>query len=137
MANHLDTFTQQALKVFGHEGSAEHYRRLREEKQLYATQCDACGHTAYPSRSFCPACFGDQVSWTPVGEGATLYAFTTQSRALRFMAPAVIGVVELPDVGLIVSPIGAPIEELSLGQALKLEILDLGEELTIHQFVPA
>ncbi|HIA03987.1 MAG TPA: hypothetical protein EYN66_19150, partial [Myxococcales bacterium] len=122
---------------FGHEGSKEHYRRLKTERKLYVTQCDDCGESAYPSRSFCPDCFSQSVSWVEVGEGATLYAFTTQSRALRFMTPAVIGVVELPNVGFITAPISGSMEDLHIGQALTLEVIDMGDDLTIHQFVPA
>jgi uncharacterized OB-fold protein len=135
--NHLDIFSEQALEFFGHEGSREHYQRLKDERKLYATQCDSCGHKSYPSRSFCPECFEQSVTWVEIGEGATLYAFTTQSRALRFMAPAVIGVVEIPDVGLIMAPIGGALEDLQIGQALKLEVIDLSDDLTMHQFVSA
>jgi uncharacterized OB-fold protein len=135
-ANHLDTFTRKALGYFGHEGSQEHYRRLRDEKQLYGTRCDACSETCYPPRSFCPDCFSDTVTWVPIGDGATLYSFTTQTRALRFTAPEVIGVVDIPDVGLIVSPIGGTLGELKIGQPMTLEVVELGDDLVIHRFVP-
>ena len=135
--NLLDSFTTQALKAFGHLGSTEHYRRLREARQLCATRCDDCGETAYPGRSFCPDCHSEQVAWVPIGEGATLYAFTTQTRALRFTAPAVIGVVDIPDVGLVVSPIAGAYDSLTLGMPLELEVVDMGNDLTIHRFTPA
>jgi uncharacterized OB-fold protein len=53
------------------------------------------------------------------------------------MAPSVIGVVEIPDVGLIMAPIGGALEDLQIGQALKLEVIDLSDDLTMHQFVSA
>ena len=91
--NPLDVFTAQAQSFMGNEASQEHYRRLAEG-ELCATKCDACSAITFPPRSHCPDCFGDQVSWVPIGEGATLYAFTTQGRALRFRVPAVVGIVD-------------------------------------------
>ena len=134
--NPLDNFTNKAFQVFGHEGSAEYYRRLKEERTLCGTRCSDCAHVALPPRSFCPACFAAEVEWVSVGEHATLHAFTTQSRALRFMKPAVIGVVSIPDVGLMMAPIGAPMAELAIGQPLRLEILDLEAGFSVPQFVP-
>lgn len=135
--NLLNTFTKQAMREFGHEGSEEHYRRLREDRQLCGTRCSACGSTTFPGRSHCPDCFGADVDWVPIGETATLYAFTTQSRALRFTAPQVVGVVEIEGVGLVVSPIGGRYEDLSIGQALTLEVVDLEDGLVCHRFTPA
>ena len=135
--NFLDVFTQQAITCFGHEGSSEHYKRLKETGALHGTQCGGCESITFPPRSFCPECRSDDVTWVPIGEGATLYAFTTQQRALRFTAPAVIGIVEVPNVGLMMAPIKGRLEDLTLGQPLTMEVVNLSEDLCVHQFVPA
>jgi len=135
--NPLDVFTAQAQSFMGNEASQEHYRRLAEG-ELCATKCDACSAITFPPRSHCPDCFGDQVSWVPIGEGATLYAFTTQGRALRFRVPAVVGIVEIPDVGLVVSPIGGALDELEIGQPMKLQVVEIDEgKRLVHSFIPA
>ena len=72
-----------------------------------------------------------------IGDGATLYAFTTQHRGLRFTAPDVIGVVNVPDVGLIVTPLSGRLDEREIGQAMKPEVVDINEKLSTHRFIPA
>lgn len=133
----IDVFTLQAQALFGTEATAEFLRLLREEGRLCSTRCAACGRIAYPPRGHCPACRGRSVEWVPIGEGATLYAFTTQGRALRFSAPEVLGLVDLPDVGRILSLIGAPYAECRIGMALRFEPLPVAEGLVLHRFVPA
>ena len=131
-----DTFTEQAMERFGHRGSQAYYQRLREDRKICTTQCKACGHIAFPAREFCSACFHDEVDWIEIGEGARLYAFTTQSRALRFTAPDVIGIVEIPRVGLMLAPIGGSKETLEIGQALRPEVIELDGGLVVPRFVP-
>ena len=134
--NLLDKFTLQAMDLFGHKGSKEYYRRLQEERKLCATRCTSCEEITFPPRDFCPRCFHKEVAWEGIGEGAKLHAFTTQSRALRFTAPAVIGVVEIPNVGLIVAPIAGKMKELKIGQPLRLEVEDLEAGFSVPTFVP-
>jgi len=135
--NPLDDFSKQAIRVFGSEASTELFRRLKEDRSLCATRCDGCGEIAFPPRMHCPACFGAQISWVPIGEGATLYAFTTQSRGLRFTAPDVIGIVEIPDVGLVFAPIAGTRSELEIGQPLSVEIIEINDSISFYRFVPA
>jgi uncharacterized OB-fold protein len=76
------------------------------------------------------------IDWIEITEDmqATLYAFTTQSRGLRFTHPDVIGIVEIPEVGLIISPIAGTLADLELGQALKPEVIDIHEGLSFYRF---
>ena len=131
-----DKFTEKAIERFGHRGSQGYYQRLREERTLSTTQCKSCAHVAFPPREFCPACFHREVDWIDIGKTATLHAFTTQSRALRFTKPDVIGVVELPDVGFMLAPIGGRYGELTIGQPLELEIIELDGGLVLPRFNP-
>lgn len=133
--NPLDTFTDQAQILMGDLASAEHYRRLALG-EFCGTKCAACDAVTFPPRMHCPDCFAADVTWVQIGAGATLYGFTTQTRALRFRAPEVIGIVHIPDVGLVVSPIGGRFEDLRIGQAMTLEIIaiDDGKRL-VHSFV--
>jgi len=137
--NPMEVFTTQALEQFGSQASAEFHRRLHEDRQLCATRCQQCGESAFPPRLHCPECMSDDIGWVEITASmeATLYAFTTQSRGLRFTAPEVIGVVEIPDVGLIISPIAGSLSELSIGQPLQPEVIDIHDGLSFYRFVAA
>ncbi len=139
MSNPMEVFTGQALEQFGSVASAEFHRRLREDRKLCATRCSDCGEAAFPPRMHCPQCMSDQIEWFDItaDSGATLYAFTTQSRGLRFTAPEVIGVVDVPQVGMFVSPIAGTMHDLKIGQSLVPEILDIDEGLSFYRFVSA
>ncbi|MCA9774182.1 MAG: OB-fold domain-containing protein [Myxococcales bacterium] len=136
MENLFDVFALEAMDYFGTEATHEYYRRLREERRLCATKCAACGALAWPPREFCPACHAGSMAWVEIGEGATLYAFTTQRRSLRFAKPDVIGLVDLPGLGRILTRIGAPLDALRIGMAMRFEPIDVNEKLVLHQFVP-
>jgi len=139
MSNPMETFTTQALAQFGSVASAEFHRRLHEDRQLCTTRCGDCGETAFPPRMHCPACLSDAIRWIEItaDAGATLYAFTTQSRGLRFTAPEVIGVVDVPEVGMFISPIAGTMKDLCIGQSLQPEIVDIHDGLSFYRFVPA
>ena len=135
--NLLQVYTDQAMEVFGDRASREYYRRLGEERTLCGTRCVACDSVSLPPRGFCPDCFAAEVEWVDVGRHATLHAFTTQARALRFVKPAVIGVVEIPDVGLLVVPIEGRYDDLRIGQPLLLDVMDVEGGPPVPRFVPA
>ena len=64
-------------------------------------------------------------------------AFTTNKRGLRFAAPQVLAVVEIPGLGLVMGPIEGAMDELEIGQAVRLERVEVGADLCFHRFVPA
>jgi hypothetical protein len=135
----MEVFTGQALEQFGSLASKEFHRRLHEDRQMCATQCADCGEIAFPPRLHCPSCMSDGIDWVVLdgSRSAHLYAFTTQSRGLRFTAPEVIGVVEVAGVGLIIAPIAGTMAELEIGVALKPEVIDVHDGLSFYRFVPA
>ena len=137
--NPMEVFTGHALEQFGSLASAEFHRRLHEDRELCTTRCSDCGETVFPPRLHCPACMSSAVEWVELTASgrATLYAFTTQARGLRFTHPEVIGVVEVEGVGLIISPIGGTLAELEIGQALRAEVIDIHDGLSFYHFVAA
>jgi hypothetical protein len=136
MKDLVDPLTLHAIQHHDDGASAEYYRRLKETRRLWTTRCAACAKLCYPPRPFCPHCFAERQQWVEIGEGATLYAFTTQARALRFVAPDVIGVVEVPGVGRIVSKIEARLEELRIGMPMRFVVLEISPDLVVHAFRP-
>lgn len=139
MSNPMEVFTGQALSQFGSAASAEFYRRLQDDRAMCATRCSDCGEAAFPPRLHCPKCFGDAIHWIEITPemGATLVAFTTQSRGLRFTAPEVIGVVDVPDIGMFISPIAGTMDTLEIGQSLRPEIVDIHPGLCFYRYIPA
>ncbi len=134
--NPLQDFTLQAFKFYGTKASAELQRRLATDRTLCGTHCKTCEETTFPPRDFCPSCFTDDISWQEIGQTATLYAFTSQNRGLRFTHPDVIGVVDIPGVGLVMSAIAGTLDTLELGQSLTCEVIDLHEGLCAWRFRP-
>jgi len=131
----IDWAMELEVKEYGDEATQEFYRNLKDRK-FKTTKCKACGEVALPPRMFCPACFGTDVEWIDLPKRGALFAFTQQERSLRFGKPDVIGVVELPDVGKLLTRIDAPFESLSIGVEVELDFLDISEGQTLHQFRP-
>lgn len=137
MSNALEDATKRAIGLFGDDAAHEWLRLMNEEERLCTTRCPQCGVLAWPPRPFCPACQHDEIEWVDIGEGATLYAFTWQSRSLRFGKPEVIGLVDLPGLGRIVSAIDARFEDLEIGAPLELGFVEIQEGIKVHRFRPA
>ena len=76
-----------------------------------------------------------ELGWEPFPTGGTIHAFTTQARALRFAAPAVIGVVDVPGLGKVLAPIAGRMEELSIGQRVEPEVIEAAEGIAYFRFV--
>jgi uncharacterized protein len=136
MTNPLERATVKAIALHGSAAEREHLAQLAQ-RRLTSTRCDGCEKIAWPPRGFCPFCGGERVTVVPIGEGATLYAFTQQHKALRFVAPEVIGIVEIPGVGRILSAIDAPIESLAIGTPLEVDFVEIQPGITAHRFRPA
>ena len=131
----IDKKTVEAIAHYGDEAAQEFHRRLRA-RRLCSTRCLRCERISFPPRSFCPSCLAREVEWVDLPARGTLYAFTTQERSVRFAAPDVIGLVDLPGVGRVLTRIDAPYPTLSIGQPVVLDFLEVSPEIVLHQFRP-
>lgn len=114
----------------------EFYRRLAEEGELATTWCEPCGRASFPPRPRCLRCRAAQ-EWRELPRRGTLHAFTTQERALRFGAPAVLALAEVEGI-LLPGIAEAPFEELRIAQEIAVELRPEPETgLTLLAFVPA
>jgi uncharacterized OB-fold protein len=137
MKDLVDKFSWAAMSRDANSTFAEYLRLLVEESRLCSTRCDGCGYVTFPARPFCPKCWATDVSWIDIHENATLYAFTTQNRSIRFMAPDVIGLVELPALtgnGRILTKIEGTIGDLTIGQPLTFEPFQISKKIWTHSF---
>ena len=100
--------------------------------------CKNCGKYIYPPRDFCPFCNSQDLEWEEVSGEGTLYAYTTNTGGMLFPEET-IGVVELKEGFKILTLIGKPIQELEIGQPMKLEFVEVETaegKITIHKFTP-
>ena len=133
MKDVIDKKTVEGIRQYGDAATKRFYDHLRK-RELKSTRCDACGDIAFPPRDFCPSCHHRAVSWVDLPREGTIYAFTHQDRAMRFMPPDVIGLVELDGVGHILTHITGDIASLSIGQRVTLEFHEISEQLIVHRF---
>lgn len=127
--------TAKALPLYGDAAVNEFYERLKHRK-FQTTKCAGCGEIDFPPRPFCAKCFGKAVEWVDLPKKGTIYCFTTQHRALRFTKPDVIGLVDLPGVGRIMTKFAGAFEELKIGQPVELDFIEIPGGLVLHQFKP-
>lgn len=99
------------------------YQRLAEEGLVYATRCVKCDELHLPPRDRCPECGGCECKWVPLSGRGELYAFTQQSRALRFAVPAVIGIVKMEEGVTAFGVIDAVFDTLSIGDAVEAKVM--------------
>lgn len=131
----IDEAMEVEVAEYGDEAAVEFYRCLKE-REFRTTRCKACDEVALPPRMFCPTCFETDVEWIDLPRRGTLFAFTQQERSLRFSKPDVIGVVELPGAGRLLTRIDACYEDLAIGMEVEVDFLDVSENQTLHQFRP-
>ncbi len=135
MKDLIDAQTKDAFALCG-DAALEEFQRRLAARRLCSTRCLACREIAFPPRSFCPACGGRDTEWVALPTRAKLHAFTQQQRGLRFLAPDVIGLVEVDGVGHFLSRIDAPFERLAIDQPLEVDFLEIAPGLWVHQYRP-
>ena len=96
----------------------EFYRRLADDGVASATRCPACGRTSFPPRARCPDC-DRETEWVALPTRGRLHAFTTQERALRYGAPAVLALVELGEA-IVPGVLDGPYDALTIGDEVEL-----------------
>lgn len=70
------------------------------EGRLVLPVCDACDHTIWYPRAWCPVCGSPSVTWTPMSGGGTVYARTVIRKGMgpwATAAPYVVAYVELEE----------------------------------------
>lgn len=127
--------TKLAIGHYGDNTTQKFYGFLKERKFM-STKCKKCDKVFFPPRKFCPHCFGEDVEWVELPKEGKIFSFTTQDRSLRFPAPDVIGFVELEGVGRILTKIDGKMEELKIGQRVKLDFTEIEGGYVLHKFVP-
>ena len=109
--------------------------------EIRLQRCDACAHTYFPPRPFCPACGGRKVSVFKASGRAWLYSYVIHHRPVPgFTPPYAIAVVQLEEGPRMMTNIvecpQTP-EALQLDMALEPAFERIDDEITLPLFRPA
>jgi uncharacterized OB-fold protein len=109
--------------------------------ELRLQRCDACSHSYFPPRPFCPKCASRKVSWYKASGRASLYSYVIHHRPVPgFTPPYSIAVVELAEgPRMMTNIVGCPQtpEALELDMALEVTFTAVSDQITLPQFKPA
>jgi uncharacterized OB-fold protein len=126
-----------------HTRIAPFFDALRDGK-LTTTQCTTCSALHWQPRVVCPQCLSDALRWVELPTEGTLFAFTALLKGaplgMEQDVPFSLGVVELAAPGRtlrILSRLDAPVDELRIGQRVRLRVVDLPDGRVFYRFVPA
>ena len=109
--------------------------------ELRLQRCEACAHTYFPPRPFCPACASRNVKVFAASGKATLYSYLIHHRPVPgFTPPYAIAVVELAEgPRMMTNIIDCPQtpEALQLDMPLEVAFEKLDEQISLPVFRPA
>lgn len=131
------------LEAEEHTRISPFFDALREGK-LTTTRCSDCAALHWQPRVVCPECLSDRLEWTELPSEGILYAFTSLERGaplgMENDVPFCLGVVELAAPGRTLRILGrlddARYEMLTLGQRVRLKVLDLPDGRVFYRFAP-
>jgi uncharacterized OB-fold protein len=119
----------------------QHFWDGTQTGELRLQRCDACAHTYFPPRPFCPACGSRKVSIFKASGKATLYSYVIHHRPVPgFIPPYAIAVVELEEgPRMMTNIVGCPQtpEALELDMKLEVSFERLDDTTTLPLFCPA
>lgn len=121
----------------------EFYDNLRGG-DLTTTECADCGTVHFPPRIVCPECLSDDLRYTDLPHEGELHSFTevrgTAAIGMSDDPPFVVGVVDLGPVGLSARIDDAGYQDLELGDAVGLKIVEIDgptdRERVFYRFEP-
>ncbi|MBL8381715.1 MAG: Zn-ribbon domain-containing OB-fold protein [Burkholderiales bacterium] len=118
-----------------------HYWEGAKAGELRLQRCDACNHTYFPPRPFCPACASRAVSVFRASGRARLYSYVISHRpAPGFTPPYSIAVVELEEgPRMMTNIVGCPQtpEALVLDMPVEVAFPPLDDDISLPVFRPA
>lgn len=119
----------------------QHYWDGAKVGELRLQRCDACQHTYFPPRPFCPECSSRKVSVFKASGKATLHSYViNHMKTPGFEPPYAVAVVELAEGPRLMSNIldcPATPEALVLDMPLEVTFEKVSDEITLPQFKPA
>jgi len=117
---------------------ARNYWEGLKKRKLRAQKCNKCGEVFFPPRARCPKCLGKQMGWVELSGRGELYSWSEiHVPPLALEKPYVLGIIDLEErVGRMITRIDAEPEELEIGMKMKINYVDVEENLTLCTFEP-
>ena len=116
---------------------AKNYWEGLKEKRLKAQKCKECGEVFFPPRARCPECLSKELDWVELSGRGELYSWSEIHMPPLAFEPYILGIIDLEErVGRIITRIDAKPEELKIGMKMKIDYVDVKEDLTLCTFKP-
>ncbi len=117
---------------------AKDYWEGLKKRKLQAQKCNKCGEVFFPPRARCPKCLSKDLGWVELSGRGELYSWSEiHMPPLALEKPYVLGIIDLEErVGRIITRIDAKPEELKIGMKMKIDYVDVAEDLTLCTFEP-
>jgi hypothetical protein len=117
---------------------AKNYWDSLKKRKLKAQKCNKCGEVFFPPRARCPKCLSKELGWVELSGRGELYSWSEiHMPPLALEEPYVLGIIDLEErVGRIITRIDAKPEELKIGMKMKINYVDVEEDLTLCTFKP-
>jgi hypothetical protein len=92
----------------------------------------------FPPRARCPKCLSKELGWVELSGRGELYSWSEiHMPPLALEETYVLGIIDLEErVGRIITRIDAKPEELKIGMKMKINYVDVKEDLTLCTFKP-
>jgi uncharacterized protein len=100
------------------------FRKLKEDRKLYAGRCKKCGYAMIPPRPICSRCLSSNLEWIPLPEGGKIISFSEVHVSNEFfqrIAPYIVciasfGELKIPGI------IKEPTKRVTVGGNVRIEI---------------
>lgn len=106
--------------------------------ELSFPRCTHCERFQWYPQELCPRCGTPSLAWTAVTPVGTIYSWTVVRRPFlpeyASVMPATIGLIRLedaPNVNLVANVIGADDRDLEIGEEVRIEFDDVGNDVTL------
>jgi hypothetical protein len=113
-----------------------------KEGKFLLRHCEVCGHDHYYPRPFCPACWGDTVSWKEASGRGTLYTYSVvhvnDLPPFNERVPYIAAIVELDEGPRVMTNLeGIAFDDVRVGMAVVVDFKPISDDVTIAVFRPA
>jgi uncharacterized OB-fold protein len=134
-------FERFGSKSFTSQAKVAEFVDYLDKGELTYTKCRTCSQAYFPPRADCANCLGNDMEWVAIKGNGTIATFTHTMYAptgFEAEAPYTIVVAEFGEVKVLgrMSK-SVPVETLSVGMPVKVEIVKLPNGQVTYEFLPA
>ena len=110
------------------------------DDRLLVRSCADCGAAFHPPRAICPECHSDATEWIEAGGRGTVYTYSVMRQnhgPFGEAVPYVLAYVELEEgPRLLTNVVGVDVEDVEVGQEVRVTFEDTGDGTKLPRFTP-